>query len=48
MAFAALTPYITVGVFMAAIMILSSVMSVIYLPALIQLGRRKLIKEGGV
>ncbi len=48
MAFAALTPYITVGVFMAAIMVLSSVMSVIYLPALIQLGRRKLIKEGGV
>jgi len=44
MAFAALTPYITVGVFMAAIMILSSVMSVIYLPALIQLGHRKLIK----
>ena len=48
MAFSALTPYITVGVFMAAIMILSSVMSVIYLPALIQLGHRKLIKEGGV
>jgi predicted RND superfamily exporter protein len=43
MAFAALTPYITVGVFMAAIMVLSSVMSVIYLPALIQLGHRKLI-----
>jgi len=43
MAFATLTPYITVGVFMAAIMVLSSVMSVIYLPALIQLGRRKLI-----
>ena len=48
MAFAALTPYITVGVFMAAIMVLSSVMSVIYLPALIQLGHRKLIKKGGV
>ena len=48
MAFATLTPYITVGVLMAAIMILSSVMSVIYLPALIQLGHRKLIKEGGV
>jgi len=48
MAFAALTPYITVGVFMAAIMVLSSVMSVIYLPALIQLGRQKLIKRGGV
>jgi predicted RND superfamily exporter protein len=48
MAFAALTPYITVGVLMAVIMILSSVMSVIYLPALIQLGHRKLLKEGGV
>ncbi len=47
MAFAALTPYITVGVFMAAIMVLSSVMSVIYLPALIQSGHRKLIKEDG-
>ncbi|PIZ84133.1 MAG: hypothetical protein COX96_05445 [Candidatus Omnitrophica bacterium CG_4_10_14_0_2_um_filter_44_9] len=44
MVFAALTPYITVGVFMAAIMVLSSVMSVIYLPALIQLWHRKLIK----
>lgn len=35
MVFAALTPYITVGVFMAAIMILSSLVTLIYLPALI-------------
>src|SRR3990170_7851388 len=46
MGFADLTPYITVGILMAAIMMLSSVMSVIYLPALIQGLRRKLIKEG--
>jgi len=46
MGFADLTPYITVGVLMAAIMVLSSVASVIYLPALIQLGRRILVQEG--
>src|SRR3989338_8311706 len=48
MGFSALTPYVTVGILMAAIMVLSSVASVIYLPAIIQLGHRKLIKEGGV
>jgi predicted RND superfamily exporter protein len=37
MVFAALTPYITVGVFMIAIMLLSAVATVIYLPALIAL-----------
>src|SRR3990167_8900290 len=46
MGFSALTPYVTVGILMAAIMILSSVTSVIYLPALIQLWHRKLIKGG--
>ena len=46
MIFADLTPYITVGVFMAAIMLLSSVMSVIYLPGLIQLFRGQLLKGG--
>ena len=46
MGFADLTPYITVGILMAAIMILSSVMSVVYLPALIQLWHRKLVKGG--
>ncbi|MBI3996649.1 MAG: MMPL family transporter [Candidatus Omnitrophica bacterium] len=46
MGFADLTPYITVGILMAAVMILSSVMSVIYLPALIQLLKRVLLREG--
>jgi len=45
MGFADLTPYITVGILMAAIMVLSSLASVVYLPALIQGLRRKLIKE---
>jgi len=44
MIFADLTPYITVGVFMAAIMLLSSVVSVIYLPGLIKLFRGRLFK----
>ena len=40
MLFASLTPYITVGVFMAAIMILSSLATLLFLPALITvLGR---------
>ncbi|OGH61647.1 MAG: hypothetical protein A3G34_15915 [Candidatus Lindowbacteria bacterium RIFCSPLOWO2_12_FULL_62_27] len=43
MIFADLTPYITVGVLMAAIMLLSSAMSLVYLPALIRLLRRQLI-----
>jgi predicted RND superfamily exporter protein len=37
MLFAALTPYITVGVFMIAIMLLSAVATIVYLPALIAL-----------
>ena len=37
MAFASLTPYITVGVFMMAIMLLSALATIIYLPALIAL-----------
>ncbi|MDP2982230.1 MAG: MMPL family transporter [Candidatus Latescibacter sp.] len=45
MVFADLTPYITVGVFMAAIMLLSALMSVIYLPGLIHIFRRWLLKE---
>ncbi|MBI4595397.1 MAG: MMPL family transporter [Candidatus Tectomicrobia bacterium] len=44
MMFADLTPYITVGVLMAAIMLLSSVTSVIYLPGLIQIFRKRLVK----
>ena len=44
MVFAALTPYITVGVFMAAIMLVSALTSVLYLPGLIHLFRRSLLK----
>ncbi len=44
MVFADLTPYITVGVLMAAIMLLSSVASVVYLPALIRIFHRRLLK----
>ncbi len=45
MVFADLTPYITVGVLMAGIMLLSSVASVIYLPILIRTFHRHLLKE---
>jgi predicted RND superfamily exporter protein len=44
MIFADLTPYITVGVLMAVIMLLSALMSVIYLPGLIHLFRASLLK----
>ncbi len=44
MVFADLTPYITVGVLMAAIMLLSSIASVVYLPALIRIFQRRLLK----
>ncbi len=46
MIFADLTPYITVGVFMAAIMLLSALTSVIYLPGLIHLFHAVLLKGG--
>jgi hypothetical protein len=46
MVFADLTPYVTVGVLMAAIMLLSALMSVIYLPGLIHLFNRVLLKGG--
>lgn len=45
MIFADLTPYITVGVIMAAIMLLSSVASVVYLPALICIFQRRLFNR---
>ncbi len=44
MIFADLTPYITVGVLMAAMMLLSALMSLIYLPGLIHLFHRFLLK----
>ena len=46
MALADLTPYVTVGVLMAAIMLLSAVMSVVCLPGLIHLFHPVLLKEG--
>lgn len=45
MVFAALTPYITVGVFMMAIMLLSAAATIIYLPALISLRSTWLLKR---
>lgn len=46
MAAASLTPYITVGILMAAIMLLSALMSVVYLPVLIHRFQRILFKKG--
>jgi predicted RND superfamily exporter protein len=42
--FAHLTPYITVGVLMTAIMLLSSISSVVFLPALIRIFDKGLLK----
>jgi predicted RND superfamily exporter protein len=46
MAFADLTPYITVGILMPAIMILSALASLVYLPGLISVFRESLLKGG--
>jgi hypothetical protein len=46
MIFAPLTPYITVGSFIVSMMLLSAVMTIIYLPALITLTSGWLIKGG--
>lgn len=46
MLFAPLTPYITVGAFITAMMLLSAVMTIVYLPALIVLLRPWLFKAG--
>jgi predicted RND superfamily exporter protein len=40
--FAALLPYVTVGAFMAAIMIISGIATLILLPALMALGQQRL------
>jgi len=45
MMFAALTPYITVGLFMAAIMLLCGLTTLLYLPALVKLWERWLLPE---
>ena len=46
MLFAPLTPYVTVGAFIVSMMLLSAVMTTIYLPALITLTQGWLIKGG--
>ena len=46
MTFAPLTPYITVGAFIVSMMMLSALMTIIYLPALIVLLRRWLFVGG--
>jgi hypothetical protein len=46
MMFAPLTPYITVGAFIVSMMLLSAVMTIIYLPALIVLMQGRLFKGG--
>jgi predicted RND superfamily exporter protein len=49
MLFAPLTPYIAVGAFIVAMMMLSALLTILYLPALVMLGRRWLLdkEEGG-
>lgn len=46
MMFAPLTPYITVGAFIVSMMMLSALMTIIYLPALIMMMRGGLFKRG--
>jgi len=45
MLFAPLTPYVTVGAFIVSMMLMSAVMTIIYLPALITLLQKWLFKE---
>jgi predicted RND superfamily exporter protein len=45
MLFAPLTPYIAVGAFIVAMMMLSALFTILYLPALIMLGRRWLLEQ---
>ncbi|MCL5966355.1 MAG: hypothetical protein M1550_03960, partial [Deltaproteobacteria bacterium] len=45
MVFAALTPYVTVGIFMMAIMLLSAAATILLLPSLIVLFPRRLTKN---
>ncbi|MBI5238073.1 MAG: MMPL family transporter [Deltaproteobacteria bacterium] len=46
MLFAPLTPYITVGAFIVSMMVLSSILTMLYLPALIVLNRGRLFRAG--
>jgi predicted RND superfamily exporter protein len=45
MLFAPLTPYIAVGAFIVSMMVLSALLTILYLPALIMLGRKWLLDE---
>ncbi len=45
MLFAPLTPYIAVGAFIVAMMLLSALLTILYLPALVMLGRNWLLDE---
>jgi hypothetical protein len=44
---APLTPYMVVGAFIVAMMLLSALLTILYLPALVMLGRRWLIPNKG-
>ncbi|MBI5140854.1 MAG: MMPL family transporter [Nitrospirae bacterium] len=46
MIFAPLTPYITVGAFIVSMMLLSAVMTIVYIPALITLASGSLLEKG--
>ena len=46
MLFAPLTPYITVGAFIVSMMMLSAIMTIIYIPALITLLQGWLFRGG--
>jgi len=45
MLFAPLTPYIAVGAFIVSMMLLSALLTILYLPALVMLGRKWLFKK---
>ena len=47
MLFAPLTPYIAVGAFIVSMMLLSTLLTILYLPALVMLGRKWLFKGVG-
>ncbi|WIM06388.1 MAG: MMPL family transporter [Candidatus Nitricoxidivorans perseverans] len=47
MLFAPLTPYMAVGAFIVAMMMISALLTILYLPALVMLGRRWLIPNKG-
>ena len=46
MLFAPLTPYVAVGAFIVSMMLLSALLTILFLPALVMLGRRWLLDKG--